>query len=43
MASIVASKVAIGCLAIALILCLWCAFSTVDELVKNADEWEEGE
>ena len=43
MASIVASKVAIGCLAIALILCLWCAFGSIEELVENADEWEDGE
>ena len=39
----VASKVAIGCLALALILCFMCLLDNVDELIENADEWEDGE
>lgn len=43
MATIVASKLAIGCLALALVLCLWCAFGSIDELAGNSDKLEDGE
>ena len=43
MATIVASKLAIGCLALALGLCLWFVLANIDELVEDSDKLEEGE
>lgn len=42
-ASIIASKLAVGCIVLAIVICTFVALSNVDILLKNADEWEEGE
>ncbi len=42
-ASIIASSIAITCIALAVVICILVALGNVDELIKNADEWEEGE
>ena len=34
--------IAIGCIVLITVICIWCALGNVDELVKNADVWEEG-
>ena len=41
--SIIASGIAVGCIAVAMGICIWCALGNVDILLKNADEWEAGE
>ena len=42
-ASIIASGLAVGCVALAVAICLFIALGNVDILLKNADDWEEGE
>jgi hypothetical protein len=43
MASIVASRVVIGCIAGALILCFMCLLDNIEGLINIAEEEEEGE
>lgn len=39
----IAGAIVIGCIVLAMGICIWCVLTNVDELVKNADAWEEGE
>lgn len=41
--SIIASAIVVGCIAIAIGICIWCVLGNVDELVRNADKLEEGD
>ena len=34
--------IGLGCIVLSMAICLWCALGNIDELLKNADEWEEG-
>lgn len=42
-ASFIASSIAVICIALATVICIFVALDNVDELIKNADEWEDGE
>lgn len=39
----IASIIAVGCITIAILICIYVALGNVDILLKNADEWEDGE
>jgi hypothetical protein len=43
MASFIASAVVVICISVAMAICVYVALGNVETLVKNADEWEEGE
>lgn len=43
LASFIASSIVIICISVAMALCVFVALGNVDTLVKNADEWEEGD
>lgn len=40
---IIASGIAVGCVILAIGICIWCVLGNVDELMKNAEKWEDGE
>ena len=42
-ASFIATGIVIICISVAMALCVFAALGNVDELIKNADEWEDGE
>lgn len=42
-ASFIAISIVIVCISVAMALCVFVALGNVDTLVKNADEWEDGE
>jgi hypothetical protein len=42
-ASFIATGIVIVCISVAMTLCVFAALGNVDTLVKNADEWEDGE
>jgi hypothetical protein len=41
--SVIASGIAVGCIAIAVVICVWVALGNVDILLKSSEEWEDGE
>lgn len=42
-ASIIASGLAVSCIAIAMVTCVFIALGNVEILLKNSEEWEDGE
>ena len=43
LASFIASTIAVLCIALEVLICIFMAMGNVDELIENADEWEGGE
>ena len=41
MAAEIMAAVAVGCIVLAIGICIWCTLGNVDELIKNADRLED--
>ena len=39
----IASSIAVLCIALEVLICIFVSLGNVDELIENADEWEGGE